>query len=212
MINPLFEDIQILTTLAVDEFVANHLPFNPIATYDCYRALHRLNASIHIVLVHYLGISHESSFLQNSQHGSPLQKWRMFTNQDLECANEAVREFMSKLRGLGNYHEHEEWSSVLEQYWWHGKHYDAYFRFNYSCGYIDEEGKEIISSSFELTPKKGANLIEVTHDIDTHEKRLALIEETKIIHRALIKAENDLRAFLLMRVNLEDLIYKERTA
>jgi hypothetical protein len=52
-----------------------------------------LNAA-NYAMTHYFPLTLEESFLQNSRHGTPYQKWALFTNQDFATMDECFRRLL----------------------------------------------------------------------------------------------------------------------
>lgn len=206
MSQALFEDIEILSSMIIDEFINIDKKTDPIAVYDCYRALDEFINKVHTVLVHYLGIPLDSDCLQNSHLGTPIDKWRFFTNKDLEAATIAARDYLSKLSCLGHYIDEYEWVSVSDQFWKKNMSYYSYIHDEYSCGMIDTTGEVIHAFYFEF--KKGEKPIfsQVVFEVDTFEKRMALIRRSDDIYKSLLKISNMLRGYLMEHFTLEDIL------
>jgi len=204
----LFKDIQTINSAVIEKFFACSLRTDPIATYDYYRVLHNFKNSVRLVLIHYLGVAMESHFLQNSHYGTPLQKWRIIVNEDLDKATESAKILMNQLERLGHYTDDEDYNykSTVSDFWPNAKQYYAYFNQHYSCGKVDEEGIFLHSSWFEIIQDSKPMCSVIVHEIDSYEKRQSLIDRTECVYKQLINDENLLRKYILEHFTSKELL------
>ena len=174
--------------------------------YDAYRSMKKAIGAIHVLEAHYLYLSLESSFLQDSQHGTPFQKWYLFTEQDFDSVRKQMREFLVDLIGItycegdADIHEHisiMETSSSL-------KYMFGFFSTYYESGKLSKDGLSIIFTKLNVGEK---NIYEEsTIDISTHEKRIALCQEIKTSVEEMQVILMLIKSYLLTNACLEDLL------
>jgi hypothetical protein len=114
---------------------------NPIKVYDSYRTLQQVVKSSNLVANHYLALTFEEDFLQNSSFGSAIDKWKYFLNKDLNQLNEAVKQYLLTLYEIimvsdKNSTFGEE--SILKNYF-NSKIYYNFVSREYSFGYVNSE-------------------------------------------------------------------------
>jgi hypothetical protein len=205
----LYEDIYDLAATIIHAYVSQDGETSPIGTYDCYRALNRFNGTFKTLLVHYLPISLDAEYLQNSSFGTPLQKWRYFTNQDFEQTTQAAKSLALSLRELG-YQDDEEFVSIVAKQIRSCKQYYGFFQTEYDGGIISEEGERINTLSFE-TSDDTLGEKPITLDISTFEKKSILVRESETIYRQFVDLENQMRQLIMKRFTIEDILFKEHS-
>ena len=91
-------DIVAISKNIYDEIIEKEVKIaNPIKVYDSYRTLQQVVKSSDLVANHYLALTFEEGFLQNSSFGSAIDKWKCFLNKDLKQLNEAVKQYLLTL-------------------------------------------------------------------------------------------------------------------
>lgn len=205
----LYEDLYTLAALIIHAYESQEGETSPIATYDCYRALNRFNTRLKTLLVHYLPISLDVAYLQNSSFGTPFQKWRYFTNQDFKEATKAAKKFALSLEGLG-YMKHGMLTPIAEEKIRSCKQYYGFFHTEYDGGIISEDGESIDLISFE-TVKDEIKAKSISLDISTFEKRIDLVRESETIYQQFADLENLMRKLIMNCFTLEDLLLHTRS-
>jgi len=79
-----------------------------IKLYDTHRQLVRVINAIYLTSGHYLSLTFNEEYLQNSSLGSPIDKWSFFLNKDLLVLNNSVKDWLINLACYFNYFEGDQ--------------------------------------------------------------------------------------------------------
>lgn len=173
------------------------------ALYDAYRAMERVIHAMHVLEVHYLHLSFDASFLQDSQHGTPFHKWYLFTEQDFDSVRKSIRQFLIELIYITYDDGTEEDISIVEKYF-RAKHIFGFFSHYYESGKLSNDGLSVIYTKLILD--KNNYYEDACINIDTHEKRIILCQEIKDSVGEMQKIFDKTKAFLISHATLEDFL------
>lgn len=133
----MLEDIQKITQTIFDKFIVEEKTLNsPKATYDVYRALEVVISDTRTVAEHYLALTLEEDYLQNSSYGEPADKWRVFFNEDLKRLNKSVQEYLMKLYHLGLKDDDNCFGGFMTDLY-NAKTLYSFIRDDYNVGFIE---------------------------------------------------------------------------
>lgn len=177
------------------------------ALYDTYRAMDRAIYAMHVLEAHYLGISLESNFLQNSDHGTPFQKWYKFTEEDFDKVRIHLREFLTELVHVTyakNQEDEEDTPTPVIEKYIRAKYIYGYFTHHYESGKLSKDGQSVVCNKLILENNEFYN--EVFISIDSFAKRVALCEEIRASVKEMKQILQAIRSFILAHVSLEELL------
>jgi len=180
-----------------------------VPLYEVHRHLQELINMYDLVANHYLALSLEEEFLQNSSFGSPMRKWQFVLNRDLEALNNNVKKLILSLNKLGHRDYSERFISYLHKYY-DPKGLYGFIREEYYVGEIVIISEEcfLVSNTLKI-PDKGCfeDFKLITHiNLSTHEQRLKL--QSEILHQKdlIIQQRNQIRKYIIRKFTIEDLL------
>lgn len=200
----MFQDIVQLTQVTlINALEDTSIRLDMKALYDAYRAMDSTIDAMHTLEVHYLPIPLESSFLQDSQHGTPFQKWYIFTEQDFERARRHLRIFLTNLIYVTYQNSDGELVSIMEKVGREKQIY-GFFSHYYESGKLSNDGLNIHFTKLLIGEKQFYEEASIT--IDTYEKRVALCQKmhTSVVEMKTIR--DTIKSFLLSNASLEMLL------
>ena len=202
----MFQDIIKLTKLTLENALEDDtIKLDLKALYDAYRAIERVIYPMHILEVHYLHLPFDAPWLQDSQHGSPFNKWYLFTEQDFDRVRKNMRAFLLSLYHL-TYCKNDmedECTSIVEKFYGL-KSIFGFFSHYYESGKLSNDGLSVVYTKLILD--KNNYYEDACIDIDTHEKRIELCKEIKDSVGEMQKIFDKTKAFLIAHATLEDLL------
>jgi hypothetical protein len=204
-------DIVAISKNIYDEIIEKEVKIaNPIKVYDSYRTLQQVVKSSNLVANHYLALTFEEGFLQNSSFGSAIDKWKYFLNKDLNQLNEAVKQYLLTLYEIimvsdKNSTFGEE--SILENYF-NSKIYYNFVSREYSCGYVNSENltlcMNVLVTLYDNQSYTILNKKEI--DLSSYEKRKELKEHILTQIKELEQLEMKLKKYIQKNFTITDLL------
>ena len=177
------------------------------ALYDTYRAMDHAIYAMHVLEAHYLAISLESDFLENSRYGTPFQKWYKFTEEDFDKVRIHLREFLTELVHVTyakNQEDEEDTPTPVIEKYIRAKYIYGYFTHHYESGKLSKDGQSVVCNKLILENNEFYN--EVFISIDSFAKRVALCEEIRASVKEMKQILQAIRSFILAHVSLEELL------
>lgn len=205
----MFQDIVKLTQFTLVNALENkNITLNVKEIYDAYRSMQRVIDTMHVLEVHYLPIPMDSNFLQNSQHGTPFQKWYLFTEQDFDNVRKKMREFLVNLLYITYcvWNEEdgiEEHISIMEKIS-RPKSMFGFFSYHYESGKLSTDGLNILYTKLIFEQKHYCEDSCIV--IDTYEKRVSLCEEIRVSVEEMKDILKSIKSYLLSNASLEELL------
>ena len=204
-------DIVTISKNIYDEIIEKEVKIaNPIKVYDSYRTLQQVVKSSDLVANHYLALTFEEGFLQNSSFGSAIDKWKYFLNKDINQLNEAVKQYLLTLYEIimvsdKNSTFGEE--SILENYF-NSKIYYNFVNREYSCGYVNSENltlcMNVLVTLYDNQSYSILNKKEI--DLSTYENRKDLKEHLHTQIKDLEQLETKLKIYIQTKFTITDLL------
>ncbi len=183
---------------------------NPIKLYDSYRTLQQVVKSSNLVANHYLALSFEEEFLQNSSIGSAIDKWKYFLNKDLNQLNEAVKQYLLTIYEIVIINDKNPTfgeESILENYF-NSKIYYNFVNREYSCGYVNSENltlcMNVLVTLYDNQSYSILNKKEI--DLSTYENRKDLKEHLHTQIKDLEQLETKLKIYIQTKFTITDLL------
>lgn len=202
----MFQDIVKLAQLTlVNALEDTTIKLDLKALYDAYRTMESAIDAMYVLEVHYLDRPFDAPWLQDSQHGTPFQKWYLFTEQDFDSVRKSMRAFLLSLYHVTYYKNdlEDKCISIVEKFYGL-KSIFGFFSYHYESGKLSNDGLSVVYTKLVLDKN---NYHEDTGiDIDTHEKRIALCQEIKASVGEMKKIFDKTKAFLMATATLEDLL------
>lgn len=204
----MFQDIVKLTQFTlVNALEDTTINLDMKALYDAYRKMDSAIYAMYILEAHYLSIPLNSDFLQDSQHGTPFEKWYLVTEGDFANVRKKMREFLSELVHVTYYKKQEDDEDrptpIIEKYI-RAKHIYGYFTHHYESGKLSKDGQSVVCNKLILENNEFYN--EVSISIDSIEKRVALCEEIRASIKEMKQILHVIRCFILAHVSIEELL------
>jgi len=203
----MFQDvIKLIQSTLVKTLENQTIIIDAQSLYDAYRSMKRAIGAIHVLESHYLSIPLESCFLQNLHNRTPFQKWYFFTEKDFDSVRKQMREYLVELIAVtycevnDEIHKHISIMETLAD----PKYMFGFFSTYYESGKLSKDGLSVICTKLRLDEKHLHE--EVTIDIDTHEKRIALCQEIKTSVEEMQVILTLIKSYLLSNACLEDLL------
>lgn len=204
----MLEDIISNTTIVFNHFIPKDKSTSSIKNvYDLYRAMGKMLDNIHLVSEHYLALSFEEGYLQNSSFGEPSDKWRYFFNKDLESLNESIQNYLQALNHIAPKKANSPCSSYLSNMY-NPKTFYSFVRDHYNVGLVKPCGFELTSVTLALNG--GTEILYIENyskiDLSNYEKRVVLQSDLRIKYNLLKDEFAKLKSYLLKNCTLNDLL------
>ncbi len=186
-----------------DEIVSSKIPL-----YDLHRKLYAVIDHIGLVANHYLALSMDEEFLQNSSFGKPMDKWRYVLNGDLQTLNKSIKKYLLQAMYIGFEDAFESLlSSKINQL-----SYYAFVRDDYNIGYIEPCSSLMrvtyLDTSFKVDNRYLAKYKKI--ELDTFEKRVEVKELLNNKNMELKSALYRLNTYIAKNFLLDDLLVLNR--
>ena len=204
----MFQDIVKLTQFTLGNALEDTtISLDMKSLYDAYRKMDSAIYAMYILEAHYLSIPLDSDFLQDSQHGTPFQKWYKVTEGDFDKVRIHLREFLTELVHV-TYRKNEEDDEdrpipIIEKHI-RAKHIYGFFVHHYESGKLSKDGQSVICNKLILENNEFYK--EVSIPIDTLEKRVALCQEIRICVEEMKQILQAIKTFILTDATLEELL------
>jgi len=204
----MLKDVVEITQKVFNEFTPSNEELNsPKNLYAVYSKLAKVLDTLQLVSEHYLVLSFDEEYLQNSSFGEPSDKWRYFFNKDLKYLNNATKDYLQVLSSLSPKDDSFICSGYISRLY-EPKAYDSFVSDEYSVGLI-------VPCSFMLVLKKLSTKTDAyTYHIKeyekielrTYEQRENLQKKLQKRHKKLLKLHKDLKAYMIHNYTLKDLL------
>jgi len=204
----MLKDVVEITKKVFDEFTPSNEELNsPKNVYAVYSKLAKVLDTLQLVSEHYLALSFDEEYLQNSSFGEPSDKWRYFFNKDLKYLNDATKDYLQALSSLSPKDDSFICSAYLSKLY-EPKAYDSFVSDEYSVGYVAPCSFTLITK--KLSTKVDAQTYHLKEykktELATYEQRENLQKKLQKRHKKLLKLHQDLKAYILHNYTLKDLL------
>ncbi len=204
----MLKDVVKITQKVFNEFVPNNEEVNsPKNVYAIYSKLAKVLDTLQLVSEHYLALSFEEEYLQNSSFGEPSDKWRYFFNKDLNYLNDATKEYLQVLSSISAKDDSFSCGGYLSKIY-SAKSYYGFVRDKYSVGFIAPCSFTLITKKLSTKVDAQADYLEEYKKIElsTYAQRVSLQQELQERHKNLLKLYQELQAYMLRNYALKDLL------
>ena len=205
----MLKDVVEITQQVFNKFALSNEELNfPKNVYAVYSKLAKVLDTLQLVSEHYLALSFDEEYLQNSSFGEPSDKWRYFFNKDLNSLNGAVKEYLLILSSLAAKDDDSFTCSGYISKIYESKSYYGFVRDEYSVGFIEPCSFMLITK--KLSTKVDAQTYHLEEfqktELATYKQRVSLQQELQERHKKLLKLHGDLKAYMLHNYTLKDLL------
>ena len=201
----MLEDIIFLNKFVFEKFIHKQVKINPIDVYDTYRGLQNVILDTKLVAEHYLVLTFEEEFLQNSSFGSPKDKWRRFLNEDLKKLNSSIKQYILLLYRLQDITQDYLFETFLSELY-NCKKFYGFIKNDYNIGKIKVNSLQIKSTILKINDFQSDIEKSLTIDLSTYEKRKKLKKDLVLKKSILQKQFNQLKKYILKHFSIEDLV------
>ena len=176
----------------------------PAHLYNTYQALNMLISDVSLVATHYLALSFDEEYLQNSSFGKPSDKWRYFLNEDLEQLTKSIKKYLHLLSYISFEDEH---INIMSSFY-NALSYYGFVRDDYSIGYIAPCSFLLKATVLDTSIDNNSRHLEkhIQIDLSTYEQREELRVHLLKQQSKLIKHKDVLKKYIQSRYTLSDLL------
>jgi hypothetical protein len=203
----MLNDITYLTNFVFSKFIPNNKEiYSAKSAHSVCLALEKVISAIHVLEVHYLALTFNEGYLQDSSIGKPVDKWRKYINKDLTSLNKKVTVYLQALNNLTSMSEEYDGSYLSSLY--NYKIFYSFVRDRYNVGIIEPCSctlmsttllTDIDSTAYHITEYKKISL-------SSYEERLTLQSLLKERAIFLSQSHKELQQYLIKNYTIEDLI------